>query len=958
MTTSVTKARRSEPERGPVPPVAAVRGALLLLSLLVGGGARVGAAASGKADSDLLESGLPAGVQAVAAVEGIQEYRLPNGLRVLLYPDRTKEVVTVNVTYLVGSRHEKYGESGMAHLLEHLLFKGTPTHPKIHQELTEHGCRANGTTSFDRTNYFETFPSTPENLAWALDMEADRMVNSHVAREDLESEMTVVRNEFEVDENNPGEILQERMLASAFLWHNYGHPTIGARSDIENVSIDRLKAFYRLYYQPDNAVLVVAGDIDPAGTLELIGSTFGKTPRPERELPPIYTTEPAQDGERSVMLRRVGDTPIAALTYHVPAGSHPDYAPIEILAFILSDTPSGRLHRALVETGAATAVHGATYSLKDPGVMFFWADLRPEGTPATVMATMTEVVEGMATAPPTPEEVTRAQSHELKEWDLTLRNTERMARTLSEWAAMGDWRLFFQHRDRLEGVKAADVTRVAQAYLVRNNRTSGTYVPTPKPERVDIPAAPSLAALDSYKGRPMMAAGEEFDATPENIEARTKRSVLASGTKLILLPKKTRGEAVNVTLDLHFGDETTLKGQAEIGSVTGDLLMRGTRKRSRQVIQDEIDRLRSRVTVGGGATGASARIESDRQHLPEALRLVAEILREPAFPENELELVKQSAMQQIESRKSDPAQVASLDFGRHMTPWPNDDVRYVATPEERVAAITAVTREDVEKFYHEFYGASAGELVIVGDFDPTATAKLAQELFGSWDSRKPFVRLASPYADRPAIRHQLETPDKEGASFRAGQRMALRDDSPDYPALVLANFMTGGGFLNSRLATRLRQKDGLSYGTRSVFRASPWEEDASFVATAIYAPQNADKLERAFDEEVARIVTEGFAPEEVAKAKESLIKSWSVSRGRDAELAGMLGDRAFTDRTFTWDAALEAKLNALTPAQVNDAVKRHLVPAKITKVFAGDFARTRTGSAPPQAPPGSDQASQ
>jgi zinc protease len=316
-------------------------------------------------------------------------------------------------------------------------------------------------------------------------------------------------------------------------------------------------------------------------------------------------------------------------------------------------------------------------------------------------------------------------------------------------------------------------------------------------------------------------------------------------------------------------------------------------------------------------------------------------------------------MQQIESSKSDPGQVAGLDYGRHMTPWPKDDVRYIATPEERLAALDAVTLSDVKEFYGQFYGASAGELTIVGDFDAGAASKLAQELFGSWESRRAYVRLSNPYAERPAVRHELETPDKEGAVFRAGQRIALRDDDPDYPALLLANFMTGGGFLNSRLATRLRQQEGLSYGARSTFRASFFEPDAAFSANAIYAPQNAARLEKAFDEEMARIVSDGFTPEEVAKAKDGLIKSRAVSRARDGELTGMLGERAFQDRTLAWDGALDEKLQALTPEAVHGAVKRHLNPAKMTKVFAGDFSRARTSDAPPAAAaPGGVQASQ
>src|SRR5688572_23940412 len=292
---------------------------------------------------------LPKGMERVTSVEGITEYRLANGLKVLLFPDQTKQTITVNITYLVGSRHENYGETGMAHLLEHLLFKGTPRHPNIPQELTEHGARPNGSTWYDRTNYFETFAATDANLRWALDLEADRMVNSFVAKKDLDSEMTVVRNELERGENSPSSVLFARTLATAFLWHNYGNLTIGARADLERVPIERLQAFYRHFYQPDNAVLVVAGKIDEAKTLALVDRTFSPIPKPTRQLRKTYTAEPVQDGERHVTLRRVGEVQALLAIYHVPPATHEEFVPLQMATSILGAPASGRLHKALVE---------------------------------------------------------------------------------------------------------------------------------------------------------------------------------------------------------------------------------------------------------------------------------------------------------------------------------------------------------------------------------------------------------------------------------------------------------------------------------------------------------------------------------------------------------------------------------------------------------------------------------
>ena len=270
-----------------------------------------------------------------ASVEGVTEYRYSNGARVLLFPAASRPTITVNMTVLVVSRHEGYGEAGMAHLLEHLVFKGTPTFPEVPKALRDHWASFSGTTNVDRTNYFETLPASDENLEFAIHMESDRLVNSHIRREDLMSEFTVVRNEFERGENSPQSVLSQRVQAVAYEWHNYGKSTIGNRSDIERVPINNLQDFYRKYYQPDNVVLVVTGKFEESKALEYVSKYLGSIPKPERRLDPTYTEEPPQDGERSVVLRRVGSVGAINVVYHIPAAAHSDWAPLSVLASIL-----------------------------------------------------------------------------------------------------------------------------------------------------------------------------------------------------------------------------------------------------------------------------------------------------------------------------------------------------------------------------------------------------------------------------------------------------------------------------------------------------------------------------------------------------------------------------------------------------------------------------------------------
>jgi zinc protease len=887
---------------------------------------------------------LPTGTERITSVEGITEYRLANGLRALLIPDASKDTVTVNITYLVGSRHEDYGETGMAHLLEHLAFKGTPKHPNIPRELTEHGVRANGTTWYDRTNYYETFAATDDNLRWALELEADRMVNSFIAQKDLDSEMTVVRNEFERGENDSSSVLEERILSTAYLWHNYGKSTIGSRADIEHVPIDRLQAFYHLHYQPDNAVLIVAGRVDEARTLALIDQFFSPIAKPSRTLPRLYTVEPTQDGERSVTLERVGNVQYAAVGYHLPAGSDPDFAAVDLLTHVLGNAPSGRLYKELVEPKLATRIFSVDYQFHDPSYAIFTAEVRQDASLEKARDTLLRTVDAITTAPPTQEELERARAALLKQIDLDLTNSSRLALQLSEWIGMGDWRLFFLHRDRLRKVSADDVQRAAARYFKRSNRTVGLFVPTPKPDRTEIAAVPDVAAvLKGYAGDPVIAAGEAFNPSPANIDSRTTRSTLAGGIKLSFLPKKTRGSTVVADLTLRFGDERALMNRSTAGDLAADMLMRGTTKRTRQQIQDELDRLRARVRVSGGATSVNAAIETTRQNLPAVLRLVNEVLREPSFPAAELEPLRQQRLASLEEQRSDPDAIASLEFQRHQRPYEKGHVRYVKTLDEAIADLKAVTLDDVRKFHDDFYGASYGELAVIGDFDPKEISAVAGDIFNPWKTPRPYVRVPEVVGAVPAIDRSLETPDKANAYFIAGLNMDVRDDDPDYPALVLSNYMLGGGFISSRLATRIRQKEGISYSVGSQLIVSSLDKSGSFTVRAIYAPENVGRLETAFKEEIARALRDGFTDEEIKTAKTGLLGSRQVSRAQDAELASRLATLQFLGRTIAWDADLDRKIEALTPDAIKAALTRRLDPAKISIVKAGDFAK---GSAP------------
>jgi len=396
-----------------------------------------------------------------------------------------------------------------------------------------------------------------------------------------------------------------------------------------------------------------------------------------------------------------------------------------------------------------------------------------------------------------------------------------------------------------------------------------------------------------------------------------------------------------VRLRLQFGDERSLMGRGPAGDIAGSMLMRGTAAHTRQELRDEMDRLKASGSIGGSATRGGGQIATVRGSVAEVIALMGEIARSPSFPESEFEVLKNQRLAALEEARTDPGTLAQIALQRHMDPWPVGHPRHTGTIEEELADLTNVTLAQAKAFYDDFYGPQAGNVVVVGDFDPAEVRAAIENAFGDWGSPHPYERIASRFNDVPADEIQVETPDKANAFFFAQQNLELTDGDPDYPALIMAGEMLGGGVLNSRLAKRIRVEEGLSYGVGGMISANPVDPVGQFMAYAIYAPENADRLEAAFKEEIQRALAEGFTDEEVAAAKQGVLEQRQLQRAQDPSLAGQISSNLYFDRTFEFDAALEQNIRNLTTEEINAAMRRHLDLSKITIVKAGDFAKAK-----------------
>ena len=889
----------------------------------------------------LLNSAAQTAPKLVTSVEGIDEYELPNGLRVLLIPDAAQTNLVVNIVYKVGSRHEGYGETGMAHLLEHMLFKPSENFPDIKKSIADKGAVANGTTYYDRTNYYEILPGSDENLRWSLDMESDRMVNSKILQEDLDKEFSVVRNEFEMGENNPSSILNERILSTMYLWHNYGKSTIGSREDIEKVKVGNLRAFYEKYYQPDNAVLIIAGKFDNEKALSFVQEYFGPIPKPTRVLQPTYTVEPMQDGERSVMLRRSGDIQYVGMAYHTPSFADKDQIGNDALIEILTNNPSGVFYKKLVDTKLATKVIGYALNSHDPGVTYFEATVPLNINIDSAKYVLLNAGEEIANMKFTEEDVTRAKNSLMKDFSDINNNTLDLAIILTETIGAGDWRLWFLYRDRIEKLTIADLETVAKKYYLNSNRTYGVFVPDAAPKRTIVSDTPDIAQLlDGYKGQEVAAKKETFENSIPNIKNHIEYGTLPNGGKYALLEKPAKGDVILANINLRFGNKENLANKSKIGVLLAGMLKKGTTNRTKEQISDELDKLKTSISFADAAGVLSIYLSTDKENMPAALNLLADLLKNPQFDQKEFDKLVIAKKTNYETNRQDPEYVSAERLAKLSTKYSMGHPLYAANTDENIENLLKVNLDDLKKYYNDFYGANNSLSVFVGEIDKSDVSDFLKNTFGNWNSKETYAEIVPQYFDIKGIVENIETPDKTNAVMYGNINLQLSQKDPEYVAAMIANDLLGGGtFMASRISQRLRENEGMSYGAGTYLAADYKEKKGEWELYAIFNPDVKNRLDSALNEEIDLAINKGFTQDELNNSIKSNMETRQTLLGVDNYLAYQIIDYMKDERDLDDFTDFENKVKALSLKDVNDALRKYFDKSKLVLVYAGDFKK-------------------
>ena len=918
-----------------------------------------------------------AGFTAVKTAGGIAEYTLDaNGLDVLLLEDHSAPVLTFMVTFRVGSRNEVTGTTGATHILEHMMFKGS-THfnasvgKSFDTMMDRIGGINNATTWLDRTNYYENLPS--DHLELAVQLEADRMRGLLLRDEDRQPEMTVVRNEFERGENDPAEALDKEVTAAAFVAHPYHHPTIGWRSDIEKVSIEKLREFYDTFYWPNNATVTIIGDFQAPAALALLKQYFGAIPRSPHPLPALYTEEPPQTGPRRVIVKRPGEVGVVEIAYKAPPALHQDEAALEVLAAVLSDGKTSRLYRALIDTNLAINADAGKGFTHDNSLFTLTALVAPEATHEKVEQALLGEVDKVRANGVTDAEVSRAINKLVASTSYRRDGSFAIAGQINECIAIGDWAYYVNGPEKIKAVTAADVARVAKTYLHGDQSTTGWFIPQQEPSESGKapegeksaatwrdPAHPAARRPNFYREEtnqagPDLRAGSEVNTTARPEVGPYPQSPAAIGgapTTALIAPRVHRRTIAGldvVTLPTSIQDVVTIRGALSGGDVfnppencaladlAAGMIDKGTVKHDKFALAELLEQAGATLSFASGTHTLNFSGKCLRKDLPLVIDLLAEQLRTPRFDPAELAKLKKQLAGEHKREMEDTNYRAETAFERAI--FPAGHPNRPPADEQYLADVEAATIEQVKAFHAANYGPAACRIVLVGDIDEAGAERSLASAFGGWTGGKPIPSTPKAPLPAAAATEQVNMPGKTSVTFVIGQPSSLRYADPNYQPLNMATAVLGSGFFTARLLDHVRNREGLTYGIGARLSGDTFA-DGSWYIEGTFAPELLEKGAASTRRELQQFSAEGVTADELKNFKVTLAGTYKVTLATTGGLASVLLNALQRGYGPEWVDEYPRRLEALTLEEVNDAIRKFIRPDKMITVMAGTLPAT------------------
>lgn len=880
---------------------------------------------------------------------GIEEYVYePNGLSILLVQDNAAPVVTTQITYRVGSKHEVSGNTGSTHLLEHLMFKGTPKYNKetitITNALQNIGARMNATTWYDRTNYYETIPS--DYLELTLDIEADRMRNSLLKAEDKAAEMTVVRNEFERGENNPNRLLSKEMWATAFMAHTYHHSTIGWRSDIENAPNEKLKEFYNTYYWPNNATLSIIGDFNKTNVFELVDKYFGVITKAPHKFPQPYTEEPEQFGPRKIVIKKPGQQGVVVVAFKSPGKLHDDHVALTVLSDILKSGASSILNKTFTDTGLALYAYSSLTSFKEHNLFSIGAGFSEKSKHQDINDKIITVINTIKENGVTQEDLDRVVAKAEANDVLRRDGSFAIAGVINEAIAVGDWTNYINNVENLKKVTLEDIKRVANTYLLEDQSTTGYFIPK-KPRSNKKTANKKGNQFKNDDGKVFFRNPEAqdhnnvftSDYNPEAVLDQTEllsskldyNRQTVSGIDIITVKTGVKG-FVNIVGSINAGSFYTIENET-IASITADMLLKGTTSKDKYALSQVLEHLGVKINIKAGTYKTTFSFKCLSNNVDEVVALLADALRNPAFDDKEFELLKQQYSGNIQNNLDNPSILAKIKLSQII--YPKGHPEYSDAIDVQIEKINKVTLDDIKIFHKNHYGVKEMHVVAVGDINEKVPAAFGKA-FKGWNAgvNSKLVTLKGNIISK-AQNEIITVKGKPSAQLLIAQYTGLTKEDTDYRSFQLATFALGGGF-SGRLMQTVRDVDGLTYSIGARHTSDTYT-DGYFVINASFNPKLLKKGEDATMVQINKWINEGISAKELANKKANLIGSFKVRLSTTGGMAGSILLFVNQGKEPSYIDQYPKDINAITLNQVNTVIKKYIDPEKFIIIKSGSI---------------------
>ena len=893
----------------------------------------------------------------VKSQQKIEEYKLENGFRVILAQNDKENKVFMNTVYLTGSLNDPQGKGGLAHLLEHLAFKGTQNikGEEFQRRLDQYTLMTNASTDYYSTKYTNVIRPEQNVINEVIHLEAERMDKLVLQEKFVPSEISIVKREREVRMDQPFSVMMDQMWKSAYGNQYLGRLPIGDLNELQSIKMDELNKFYRTWYAPNNAVMVISGKFDKAEVLKQIDQKF--SPIAARQVP-AQTKVPVLDSskikQRNFLVQKGSD--LAKFNVYLNGKNEKIKPELVLVPYLYSMQPSGHLYQSMVETGLSTAVESTTWLDQDFNLVFIGAIYAPNHDAKKVESALISGVE--KNQPFNETELNRVKNLIQNQSESVLSNAAALGGRLSDYyvSYQGDWSQYFTDLDNIKKLKLTDVNQTLTQFLVPQHRVSGDIQPTPEEQKKALKQkqasepAKTLTQTD-LQAEPLkdsrvyqQEVAEYVKASKQslvNTEKKIQRGTLKNGIQYALYPTSTRDDKTYATISIDFGTEKSLFNQGEALDLMAYLLLRGSDQYSLQDIADKS------IEAGGGATANAAgnsitiQIVAKKEKFADYFKFMLEVLKKPKFEPSQFDLIKSQSLSALDRPYTEPETVAALTMTRLLETYQPGDLRYHFEPEFSKQQIKAATVEQVKTLYQNFFVSNHAQIAITGDYQAKTMLKILQKEFGGWKAQLPYQRLSSDYQAYPAQKVHTLSEQREFGNYQSILTFPVGADHPDTPALMVFSYILGDSQLSSRLAQELREKNALVYGFGSGLNLDEWLDSGALTIEANYTAGKSAQVSQGVHKVLNDLLSKGVTEQELEAAKANILKKRVTALEDERNIHRMLTPQLEHHRDLLFREKRDQALAKLTKADVDAVIKKYIKLDQFVEVMADQYGKAQ-----------------